>query len=98
MIWEPQRMTQTWPGLSAPTRPPPRLTGLETGCPDLQADTWDDAQARGSCQSLLKRAGGRCGGGGNWLDKIHDQRLTTNICTLAAAINTTREDKMKNSK
>lgn len=38
------------------------------------------------------------GNGGDWLDKIHCQRLTTNICRLAAAINMTREDKMKNSK
>lgn len=35
-------MTQTWPRPSAPIPPPhptPRLTGLETGCPDHQAKT-----------------------------------------------------------
>lgn len=32
------------------------------------------------------------------LDKIHQLRLTTNGCMLAATINTTWEDKMRNSK
>lgn len=44
MIWEPQSMTQTWPGPLAMIHPPPpthtpQITGLETDCPDLQAKT-----------------------------------------------------------
>lgn len=57
-------------------------------CPGLK-------QRRG-LHRLLQRGGRR--EKNNTLDKIHQQRLTTNGCMLAATINMTQEDKMKNSK
>lgn len=55
------------------------------------------SQQRGGLQRLLQR--GRESELNNTLDKIHQQRLTTNGCMLAATINKyEREDEMKNSK
>lgn len=113
IIWEPQSITQTWPGHSAATTwvtcgtpgsirapsPPEKLIELELGytvhregplgwCPGLET--------KRGLHRLLQRGGRR--ERNNALDKIHRQRLTTNSYMLAATINMTREDKMKNSK
>lgn len=53
----------------------------------------EDAQA-----SKKEKASIGCFRGQDEIDKTHQQRLTANSCMLAATINMTWEDKMKNSK
>lgn len=99
-------MSQTWPGRRhqhARPPPPPVSPGWR------RAAQISRLRHLGRCSGeaklpkfALKGRGvgvaGELGGALGWLDKIHCQRLTTNICMLAAAINMTREDKMKNSR
>lgn len=113
MIWEPQSITQAWPGTigsnnssdlwySSVTPSPitvprnslgwswaPQSSDIPFGwCPGLKQ--------RGGLHRLLQRGGRR--EKNNTLDKIHQERLTTNCCMLAATINMSWEDKMKNRK
>lgn len=97
MIWEPLRITQARPGPSAGT------TAGDCGIPLSPNTTSDSLGADGGfldgAQASVERfkaKGGR--DENNALDKIHQQRLTANVCVLAATKDTTRGDEMKSNK